>query len=57
MNDKEIDLIIQRIERWYARLPSMFMHDERILSAKFGWSKEPIKFENRLSLEYKSIVA
>ena len=56
MLDKEIDLIIQRIERWYARLPSMFIYDERILNAQFGWSKEPIKFENRLSLEYKSIV-
>ena len=55
MNKKETEVILQRIQNWYGRLPNLFIHDEKKFEAKFGWSKEPTKFEDRLSLEYKPI--
>lgn len=55
MNKKEIEVILQRIQNWYGRLPSLFIYDEKKFEAKFGWSKEPTKFEDRLSLDYKPI--
>ena len=55
MNKKETEVILQRIQNWYGRLPSLFIYDEKKFEAKFGWSKEPTKFEDRLSLDYKPI--
>ena len=55
MNKKETEVILQRIQNWYGRLPNLFIHNEKKFEAKFGWSKEPTKFEDRLSLEYKPI--
>ena len=55
MNKKETEVILQRIQNWYGRLPNLFIYDEKKFEAKFGWSKEPTKFENRLSLDYKPI--
>ena len=55
MTEKETEVILQRIQNWYGRLPSLFIYDEKKFSAQFGWSKEPTKFENRMSLDYKPI--
>ncbi len=55
MNKKETDLIIQRIEKWYGRLADLLIYDQRKFKAKFGWSKEPTRFDDRLSLDYKPI--
>ena len=55
MNKKETEVILQRIQNWYGRLPNLFIYDEKKFEAKFGWSKEPTKFEDRLSLDYKPI--
>ena len=55
MNKKETKVIIQRIQNWYGRLPGLLINDEKSFRAKFGWSKEPTKFEDRMSLDYKPI--
>ena len=55
MNKKETEVILQRIQNWYGRLPNLFIYDEKKFEAKFGWSKEPTEFEERLSLDYKPI--
>ena len=56
MNKKETEVIIQRIEKWYERLPTLFIYDKQILSAEFGWSKTPVPFGDRLTLDYKPIM-
>ena len=55
MNKKETEVILQRIEKWYNHLPTLFITDKQNFSAKFGWSKEPTPFSERLKLDYKSI--
>ena len=55
MNKKETEVILQRIQNWYGRMPDLFIYDEKKFKAKFGWSKEPTKFEDRMSLDYKPI--
>ena len=55
MNKKETEVILQRIEKWYNHLPNLFITDKQNFSAKFGWSKEPTPFSERLKLDYKSI--
>jgi len=55
MNKKETQILLTRIEKWYARLQTQFVSDSQILSAEFGWSKEPTSFSQRESLDYKSI--
>ena len=55
MNKKEIEIIIQRIELWYNRLPGLLIYDQKVFDAHFGWSKDPTRFEDRLSLDYKPI--
>ena len=54
MNKKETEVILQRIEKWYNHLPNLFITDKQNFSAKFGWSKEPTSFSERLKLDYKS---
>ena len=55
MNKKEIEIIIQRIELWYKRLPDLLIFDQRVFDAQFGWSKDPTSFDDRLSLDFKPI--
>tara|TARA_Y100001934_G_C12383471_1_gene794075 strand:+ start:1484 stop:4546 length:3063 start_codon:yes stop_codon:yes gene_type:complete len=55
MNNKEIDVIIQRIDRWYGRLSDLLIYNQIKFSARFGWSKEPTRFDDRMSLNYKPI--
>jgi len=56
MNKKETEVIIQRIEKWFERLPALFIYDKQALSAEFGWSKTPVPFSDRLTLDYKPIM-
>ena len=56
MNKKETEVIIQRIEKWFERLPALFIYDKQVLSAEFGWSKTPVPFGDRLTLDYKPIM-
>ena len=55
MNQKETQIILTRIEKWYARIQTQFISDTKILDAEFGWSKEPTPFSERLNLDYKPI--
>ena len=55
MNKKETEVVLQRIENWYARLPDFIFFDKQNFDAEFGWSKEPIPFKNRMDLSYKKI--
>ena len=55
MNKKETKLILERIQKWYNRLPALFIQDSQPLSAEYGWSKEPTPFSERLRLDYKPI--
>jgi len=55
MNKKETEIIIQRIELWYKRLPDLLIFDQRVFDAQFGWSKDPTSYDNRLSLDFKPI--
>ena len=55
MNKKETQIIITRIEKWFARLQTSFISNEQNLNAEFAWSKEPTPFSDRLNLEYKLI--
>ena len=56
MNKKETKIILERIEKWYDRLPSLFVQNSQVLSAEFGWSKDPTPFSERLDLDYKPII-
>tara|TARA_B100000029_G_scaffold453911_1_gene480049 strand:+ start:4113 stop:4370 length:258 start_codon:yes stop_codon:yes gene_type:complete len=55
MNKKETQILLTRIEKWYARLQTQFVSDSQILSAEFGWSKEPTSFSQRESLDYNPL--
>ena len=55
MNKKESEILIARIEKWYAKLPNYFIYNKLPFEAKFGWSKEKVSFKDRLNLEYKPI--
>ena len=55
MNQKETQIILTRIEKWYARIQTQFISDTKILDAEFGWSKDPTPFSERLNLDYKPI--
>jgi len=56
MNKKETEVLINRIEKWYNRLPSLFIYDKQVLRAEYAWSKTPVPFSDRLSLDYKPIL-
>ena len=47
MNKKETEVVLQRIENWYARLPEMIVYNKQDFNAEYGWSKDPTPFENR----------
>ena len=55
MIKKESEILTGRIKKWYTYLPKLFVNDERIFTAKYGWSKDKTSFENRLKLNYKDI--
>ena len=55
MNKKETEVILQRIDKWYSHLPSLFVTDKQTFSAEYGWSKEPTTYSDRLNLEFKPI--
>ncbi len=55
MNKKETQVVLQRIENWYARLPDLIVFDKQNFRAEFGWSKEPTPFQSRMDLNYKKI--
>ena len=55
MNKKETEVILQRIQKWYDRLPGLFIYDQRDFDAEYGWSKDPTPFNDRLSLDYKPV--
>ena len=55
MNKKETEVVLQRIENWYARLPDLIVFDKQNFHAEFGWSKEPTPFQDRMELNYKKI--
>jgi len=55
MNKKEIEVVLQRIEKWYKSLYEMVVHDKRVFNAEFGWTKDHISFEEKTSLSYKPI--
>ena len=45
MNKKETEVVLQRIENWYARLPDLIVFDKQNFNAEFGWSKKPTLFK------------
>ena len=55
MIKKETEILIARINKWYAYLPKLFINDEKIFNAKYGWSKERTLFKDRLNLSYNEI--
>ena len=55
MNKKETEVVLQRIENWYARLPDLIVFDKQNFHAEFGWSKDPTPFQDRMELKYKKI--
>ena len=55
MIKKESEILMERIKKWYIYLPKLFVNDERIFTAKYGWSKDKTSFENRLKLNLSLI--
>ena len=55
MDKKESEILIARINKWYAALPKHFIYDEILFDAKLGWSKDRVAFQDRLSLDYKVV--
>ena len=40
MNKKEIEVVLQRIEKWYKSLYEMVVYDKITFEAEFGWTKD-----------------
>ena len=55
MNKKEIEVVLQRIEKWYKSLYEMVVYDKITFEAEFGWTKDHVPFNNKESLPYKPI--
>ena len=55
MNKKETEVVLQRIENWYARLPELVVYNKQEFNAEYGWSKEPTSFKSKGDLKYKKI--
>ena len=55
MNKKEIEVIIQRIEKWYKSLYEMVVYDKITFDAKFGWTDDHVSFNDKELLTYKPI--
>ena len=50
---KETEVVLQRIENWYARLPELVVYNKQEFNAEYGWSKEPTSFKSKGDLKYK----
>lgn len=55
MTKKEIQIVLERINRFYKRLDKMLIIDSLPFDAKCFWSKNAIPFEKRLEGQYKPI--
>ena len=55
MNEKETEVILQRVENWYARLPEMIVYNRQNFHAEYGWSKDPTPFKNKGDLKFRKI--
>ena len=55
MNKKEIEVVLQRIEKWYKSLYEMVVYDKKTFDAEFAWTKDHLSFNDKNSLKYKSI--
>ena len=55
MNKKETDIILQRIQKWYERIQGLIVYDKRKFQAEHGWSKDPVSFDDKASLNYNDI--
>ncbi len=55
MNKKEIEVVLQRIEKWYKKLYEMVVYDKNTFDAEFAWTKDHLSFNDKNSLKYKSI--
>jgi len=55
MNKKELEVVIQRIEKWYKHLYEMVVYKKTTFNAEFGWTKDHIPFKNKESLSFKPI--
>ena len=55
MNKKEIEVVIQRIEKWYKHLYGMVVYKKTTFNAEFGWTKDHIPFVDKESLSFKPI--
>ena len=55
MNKKETKVIVQRIEKWYKKLPELVVYNKKLFEAEFAWSKDAVSFDDRLSLDYVDI--
>ena len=55
MNKKETDIILQRIQKWYERIQGLIVYDKRKFQAEYGWSKDPVSFDDKASLNYNDI--
>ena len=57
MKQKELEILLTRITKWYERIQTYIVPETVPLDAEFAWSKDPTPFSERLSLDYKSIKA
>ena len=55
MKQKELEILLTRITKWYERIQTYIVPETVPLDAEFAWSKDPTPFSKRLSLDYKSI--
>jgi len=55
MKQKELEILLTRITKWYERIQTYIVPETVPLDAEFAWSKNPTPFSKRLSLDYKSI--
>ncbi|MDC0630758.1 glycosyl hydrolase-related protein [Candidatus Marinimicrobia bacterium] len=55
MNKKELEVVIQRIEKWYKHLYEMVVYKKTTFNAEFGWTKDHIPFKNKESLSFRPI--
>lgn len=56
MYNKESEIILNRIQKWYERLQGLIIHEKKEFIAQYGWSKHPTNFDDRTTLDYKDIV-
>lgn len=55
ITEKETQILIDRIHRFYKRLGSMLLIETIPFNATFSWSKEAVPFEHRLAGDFKPI--